>query len=345
MLYKNIPKITGQAMSYLLGICLLFTGGNALATMTKQFSQRPDVKSFIERMVKLHDFNQQSLQQLLDNVTIQDEVLQSIANPAEAKDWSYYKRLFLTDGRVEQEYGVPTGIITAILGVETCYGKFQGKYPVLNTLATLAFQYPPRSHYFTRELEQYLLLTRENNIDPTTLRGSYAGAIGQPQFMPSSYRYYAVDYSGNERKDLLTSKPDVVASIGNYLKANGWKKQQAIATPATISGSDYKKLPSNIAKPKLTIKKLERYGVKPNKEFKPEDKASFIILNPKTAPEYWVGFQNFYAITRYNPSVNYAMIVYQLSNTIDQLRNLSPKDRKPILAKLHEQALLKNSKC
>jgi len=201
------------------------------------------------------------------------------------------------------------------------YGTHQGTYPVLPTLATLAFDYPARAKFFKKELRQYLLLTREQRIDPMSLMGSYAGAIGAPQFMPSSYRHYAVDFSGDGQANLQKSYDDTIASVANYLSKNGWRRNKPIATRAKVRGKSYTQLikQKSKLKPTLRLNKLAKYGIKPNKKrpkYSQKIKAGFITLNKKTKPQYWLGFKNFYVITTYNPSINYAMAVYQLGEKI-----------------------------
>jgi membrane-bound lytic murein transglycosylase B len=249
-----------------------------------------------------------------------------------ATPWCAYRAIFLTPEKVkqgvkfwqkhaetlatvEQQYGVPAEIIVAIIGVETQYGKNKGSYRVIDALTNLAFDYPRRSKYFCGELEEYLLLTREQSLDPLEPVGSYAGAIGQPQFMPSSYRRYGIDFSGSHHADLCNNSADAIASVANYFKAHGWKTGEPVAMRANearaqSSSAVYKEVLEPRDK-RATKLPLERRRVL----------ATFMIFETDSAPQYWLGFHNFYVITRYNSSAYYAMAVYQLSQAILRERN------------------------
>lgn len=306
-----------------------------------RLSQQPNVAVFINKMVHEHGFSKRELTVLFDQVTIETAILNSIQNPKESTNtWGMYRKQFLNSERVnkglifwknnqaalkhaEREFGVPASIIVAILGVETDYGVRQGKYRVIDALSTLAFDYPPRSAFFTKELEHYLLMTRENGIDPRHFKGSYAGAMGQPQFMPSSYRSFATSYRGQSYKNLQTSTEDAIVSVANYFKHNGWHKNGLVAMPAKLAKNVQAPLHSSPLKPEKTVLFYKKQGIRPAKSVSPETKATLIVLNSGTTPqsqelEYWLGFQNFYAITRYNPSINYAMAVFQLSQLLEK---------------------------
>lgn len=327
-------------LTILLGMLMTLTHlAFAADTQTKEnIVKKQDVKEFIQNMVTKHNFKQEELEELFAEVDIKDDIIKSISHPAEGIPWYRYRRIFLSDRRAnagvkfwnehaetlakaEKEYGVPASTIVAILGVETCYGKFQGKYRVIDSLSTLSFAYPPRAKFFKKELEQYLLMARENNFDPRRFHGSYAGAIGAPQFMPSSYRTYAVDYTGDKTKDLEHNPDDTIGSVANYLKKNGWQRNQPITAPAIVKGEKYQKVQSKkLRKPKYTVAELAKYGIKPSKNADNKQKAFLIQLEKPESKEYWLGYQNFYAITRYNPSVKYAMAVYQLSDAIEKAK-------------------------
>lgn len=316
-------------------LCLLFAQLGQAST----FSEKPEVINFINGMVKDHHFKKQELIALFNQVSINEQILQSMSHPYEAQPWSKYRNIFINDAKIaqgvafwneheedllraEEEYGVPPNIIIAILGVETNYGQTQGTFKVLDALSTLAFNYPPRSKFFKSELEQFLLLTREQHIDATDVYGSYAGAIGQAQFMPSSYRYYAVDFTGTGDIDLRNNTADAIGSIANYFKKNGWKAGEPIASSTTVDG----KLSSNVPiskkprKPANSVKTLANRGLKPDAEVADNTLAYVIELDNEHDKEYWLGFHNFYVITRYNPSNNYAMAVYQLAEEIYKSR-------------------------
>jgi membrane-bound lytic murein transglycosylase B len=191
----------------------------------------------------------------------------------------------------------------------------------LEALATHAFDYPRRAAFFRKELENYLLLTREESIDPLAVKGSYAGAMGLPQFMPSSYRGYAVDFDGDGQRNLWTNPRDAIGSVGNYLEKNGWRRDALIATPAQVEGSQYRSLISaKPVKPKYTIQRLRQQGVTAQGQVSAETRATLFSMEGDPGPEYWLGFNNFYVITRYNRSLLYALAVYQLSEAIRGLR-------------------------
>lgn len=308
-----------------------------VAPALADYLQRAELRDFIDRMVQEHDFDADQLQRWFGRVERRDDILESIANPAEGLPWHKYQRIFLTDDRVrggvefwadhesvlqraEQAYGVPAEIIVAILGVETRYGTYRGKYPVLESLTTLAFDYPKRAKFFKRELEQFLLLAREENVDPLSIKGSYAGAMGGPQFISSSYRRYAIDFDDDGRRDLWNNYQDIVGSVANYFHVHGWQPGQPVGSQAQVKG----RLPKAVAKldlkPKLTVAEIRRHGVIPRQSLPTDALATVISLEQKQGYEHWVALQNFYVITRYNHSPLYAMAVYQLSRSIKQAR-------------------------
>ncbi len=291
--------------------------------------------NFIKKMASSHQFDQEALHQLLQSAKIKDGILKAISSPAEALPWYKYRNIFLSDSRasegakfwrenartlaaVEQQYGVPPAIIVAILGVETRYGKHTGHHRVIDALATLGFAYPKRSRFFLGELENFLLLCREEQLDPLQPTGSYAGAMGMPQFMPSSFRSYAVDFDGDKRRDIWNNPADVIASIGNYFHRHQWHRDQPIAYPVEITGDAYKKALSKGLKPDLTIGELKSLQVVTPITLDDDLQARLLQYNNENADEYWLGLHNFYVITRYNHSAMYAMAVYQLSQEIEK---------------------------
>ncbi len=308
-------------------------------------SQRKDVQEFIQHMHKSHQFNQENLNQLFNNVTIQPSIIKAISRPAEGKPWYKYQQIFASSKRTQQgadfwvahqealmraqeQYGVPAQVIIAVMGVETFYGQHQGGFKVIDALSTLAFDYPPRSKFFRKELEEYLLMTRENHLDPTRLHGSYAGAMGQAQFMPSSYRHYAVDFSGKHKIDLENNTDDAIGSIANYLAKNGWQRNQPTAVRASVNGDKFHKIhraDKKHRKPSITVAEMQQQGILAETILDPQLPALFITLNNADKDEYWLGFNNFYVITRYNPSINYAMMVYTLSEDIRQKYEVDQK--------------------
>jgi membrane-bound lytic murein transglycosylase B len=304
------------------------------------FAARPDVQAFIDQMVKRHQFNRQDLITLFSEVKVYPQVMKHINKPLEKEPWHTYQMLFVNEWRIqhgvdfwnkyenalkqaEKTYGVPASVIVATIGIETKYGQRTGDYRVIDSLSNIAFSNSSRAPFFRKELEQFLLLSREENIDPFKIMGSYAGAIGQPQFMPSSYRYYAVNFSGSGKTDLMHNEIDVIGSIANYYSKHGWKNNEPIATQAMIIGDRYNYLMrNNKIKQPLTIEELSRYGIIPKNKIAQDDlKVKVIELENRYSKEYWLGFNNFAVIKRYNPSDLYAMAVFQLSNYITDLRN------------------------
>ncbi len=296
-------------------------------------SQQGDVRAFIADMARRHGFDKAQLAAWFKAAQVRPAIIDAISRPAESKPWYEYRPIFLQSSRIEggvafweqhaqaleraeRVYGVPPQIVTAILGVETRYGSRQGSYRVLDALVTLAFDYPPRAAFFKSELEQYLLLTREEDIDPLSLTGSYAGAMGQSQFISSSYRHYAVDFDGDGKRDLWNNSTDAIGSVANYFKEHGWERGGGVAVPVTSGGDHGRELVAKGLKPSITVQELRQYGIKTAASLPAGDKVALIELEQKSGPEYWAGLQNFYVITRYNHSPLYAMAVYQLSEEI-----------------------------
>ncbi len=311
--------------------------------------ERPETGEFIQHMVKKHKFNEQELTSWLSDAKLQPKIIQSMSKPAESLPWYKYKKIFLKESRIQagvefwknnkdmlaaakKKYGVPEEIIVAILGVETYYGKYAGKDRVIDSLVTLSFDYPPRSKFFKSELEQFFLLSKEEKWDPTTIKGSYAGAMGKPQFISSSYRHYAVDFNQNGERDLLNSTDDSIGSIANYFKRSGWKTDEAVVFPANVSGEAYKNIKTSRTSPKPTynLKQLQKSGISLknsesiNKKLN-KTKFALISLEEENTAEHWLGLKNFYVITRYNRSNHYAMAVHQLSQSIKTAYNTNNK--------------------
>lgn len=300
------------------------------------FTQRKDVQQFMNMMVKKHQFNAKELTATMNQVQIQPQIIESMERPYEKKNWDVYRALFLTAQRVQggldfwaanratlervqKRYGVPPEMIVAILGVETLYGAKQGDNRVLDALATLAFEYPKRSPFFTKELAEYLLLCREHKVPATHYKGSYAGAIGKPQFMPSSYRYYAIDFNNKGRRDLVADNDDVIASVANYFHKHGWKKNDGIAQNAELKGWHFKKIQMNPRTANYNYAQLISAGIKPITASQNHPKRAGVIeLMTDDGKEYWLAYPNFFVITRYNSSPQYALAVYLLSQQLKQ---------------------------
>lgn len=342
MLKEIYILILAVGLQMALNVCCATT-----TVPQKNFSERADVQAFIRHMKTQHQYDSQYLTRLFKETASEPKVIKAISKPYEKLPWYRYQELLVSEKRVQdglqfwkehesmlekaqEQYGVPAEMIVAIIGVETSYGKNKGNFPVFQTLATLAFDYPPRSAFFKKELEEFLLLIKEQGLDPLKMTGSYAGAVGMPQFMPSSYRKYAVE-SGKGPIDLINNDSDAVYSVANYFKVHGWKQNGAVASPATLTATADNKAstlfnqcdPKN-PKPSITLQALETKGVLPKTKegFKNKNElASFITLERSpTAQEYWLGLNNFYVITRYNHSTHYAMAVFKLATRIKELK-------------------------
>lgn len=306
------------------------------------FVERPDVQAFIQAMVQKHKFNKKDLIAVFSQVKMRPQVMGHINKPLEVKPWYTYQMLFVNEWRIEhgvkfwnkyadvlkraeETYGVPASIIVATIGVETKYGQRTGDFPVIDSLSNIGFSQSSRANYFKRELEQFLLLCREQHLNPLKVMGSYAGAIGQPQFMPTSYRYYAVNFSKSGKIDLMNDEVDVIGSIANYYNKSGWKMNAPVARQAVAIGDRYDYLMrKNLLDKQITIAELARYGVVPKQPLAQDDlRVKVIELESRYKKEYWLTFSNFGVIKRYNPSDLYAMAVYQLSVYITDLRNHS----------------------
>jgi membrane-bound lytic murein transglycosylase B len=324
-----------------LGFCLfacsfsLFISTNALASQSG-YAGHDKARELIEDMVKEHGFEREALIELFKGAQKQDKILEAIARPAEkTKEWFEYRKIFLTEDRIEQgkafiakyaeplqraekDFGVPKEIITAIIGVETRYGKHKGNWRVLDALSTLGFDYPPRSKFFTAELKQALLLAREQGFDMREMTGSYAGAMGYGQFIPSSYRHYAIDFDGDKVVDILNNPVDAIGSVANYFVKHKWVSGQPVAFPLTkdMLGKNSESLIHANLKPSHSVKELKDQGVKLPDALDSNLMAKIQPLQGDQGTEYWLTLDNFYAITRYNHSHLYAMAVYQLAREL-----------------------------
>jgi len=324
--------------------CLLVTAAPGALALD---AQRPEVAGFVQDMGKRHGFDAAALTDILAQAQTRQPILDAMGRPAEkALTWPEYRSRFITERRVERgaqvsreraaelqraaANGVPSDIILGIVGVETFFGENTGSHRVIDALATLAFDYPPRSSFFRGELEQFLLMSREEALDPLQPRGSYAGAMGLPQFMPSSFRNYAVDGDGDGHRDLWTNWSDVFASVANYLKLHGWQAGQPVMAPADVSGADLSGLDTGKATLTETVGSLRKRGVRFDTTLSTGAPAMLIALKGREGDEYRVGFANFYAITRYNRSTLYASAVNDLAQSIAAQR--SPALAPPALA-------------
>lgn len=317
----------------LLVACACLTHADA-APAPGSFASDPAVIEFARDLEQRHGFNADELLLQFAQIRPNDKVLQLIRPPVSPlqRSWERYRSRFLNERRIErgvrfwQEnqvslikasviYGVPPEIIVAIIGVETEYGANTGGFRVLEALATLAFYYPRRADFFRTELEQFLLLARENGMDPVNVRGSFAGAIGIPQFMPGSQRRYAVNFDGDQKIDLSDSVDDAIGSVGRFFEQHGWEAGQPIAVPARARGEPDRSLIEAGIQPRLLVADLAQQGITADAD--PQATVTLVdLVSPGRPTEYWLGFNNFYVITRYNRSSFYAMSVFQLAEAI-----------------------------
>lgn len=295
---------------------------------------RPEVAEFIADMVHRHDFEPGPLADLLAEVQLRPAIVEAMSKPAErVLRWDEYRARFVVDPRIQRGVavaaerraeleraqaatGVPAEIMLGIVGVETIYGQNTGRYRVADALATLAFEFPPRAPYFRGELEQFLLMAREEALDPLQPQGSYAGAMGVPQFMPTSFRKWAIDGDGDGHRDLWGNWSDVLASVGHYLQGHGWRKGEPVMVPADASGADLAGLESGTLELTETVASLRRRGLKFETSLPDRAPARLIPLAVVDGTEYRVGFHNFYVLTRYNRSQMYASAVHDLAAAI-----------------------------
>ncbi len=323
-----------SAGAWLLTSFLLSASAGADDTSVP-FAERAEVREWIANVVAKHHLSETHVQNLVANARRRPSVLASAQRPAESMPWYRYRKIFLTQDRIERgrkylkqhaalfdsvhrTYGLPPEIIAAIIGVETDYGRNTGSHPVVDTLLTLGFDFPRRAEFFRGQLEQLLLLEREAQLDIASLRGSWAGALGLGQFIPGSYRAFAVDADQDGQRDLWNSPPDILASIANYFHQHDWQVGQPIAEALHPSSPD--RLPiSEGLEPTLTAEELTLVGVTLS-----HPEAGAVAVHAFEVPEgreYWIGYHNFYVITRYNHSALYALAVYQLSEALRNAPN------------------------
>ncbi len=297
---------------------------------------RPAVAEFIDKMVADHDFDRDTLGATLGKARVKQSIIRKISTPAEKQlSWGEYRKIFITRERIRagtefwlenremlerihRETGVSVEMIVGIIGVETYYGRITGKDRVIDALVTLAFDYPPRAPFFRNELIQFLILAREEELDATIPVGSYAGAMGRPQFMPSSFRAYAVDATGDGKRDIWNNWADVAGSVANYFLAHGWRPGEEVTAQATLGHAWNGAIPQpkNTLTPKETVASLSSKGVMFGTELNGDSKGELLTYDGPHGIEHWVGFHNFFVITKYNRSVMYALAAYQLGREI-----------------------------
>ena len=313
------------------------------------YAEREDVQEFIRSLVKRHGFAEKELKRVFAKAQRAQPVLDAIARPAErVRTWEEYRTLLVTERRIaeglefwkkyprtleraEKKYGVPPEYIVAIIGVETSYGRNTGNWRVVDALSTLASDYPPRANFFRSELEHYLLMVRDAGWEVFSVRGSYAGAIGIPQFMPSSARAYAVDFDGDGKIDLQKSRSDAIGSVGNFLKRHGWEEDADVLLRARLTDDAARSFATGRLEPKHSLTELREAGIEFDSPRPAGATAALIELanGPERPSEYRVGLRNFYVITRYNRSVLYATAVADLAAELrKQFRDAAPTPSK-----------------
>lgn len=316
-------------------VCTLLAG--ACASAQERLDPVNEIQPFAREMAAEHGIDAAEIESVLAGARILAGVLAAMQRPAEAKPWRDYRPIFLTEQRIaggvefwsrheplleraSAQFGVPARIIVAIIGVETYYGARAGSTRVLDALATLGFRYPRRAAFFRRELGHFLALGAEEKLELRAVEGSYAGAMGIPQFIPSSYRAYAVDFDGDGQRDLIGNVADAIGSVAAYLSRHGWVPDGPVAVPATVSGDAAAALAARGVEPHSSMAAFERAGITPSRRVNAAGDAALIELDGAQGTEYWLGFRNFYVVTRYNRSPLYAMAVHQLAEAIEARR-------------------------
>ena len=299
------------------------------------YAERPEVEAFVRELSQRHGLAETELMRVFERAQRLDPVLEAIARPAErVRTWDEYRALLITERRIaegvefwkkhrraleraQKKYGVAPEYVVAIIGVETFYGRNTGNWRVVDALTTLAFDYPPRARFFRSELESYLLMAREAGLDVFSVRGSYAGAIGIPQFMPSSARRYAVDFDGNGTIDLQRSRADAIGSVANFLKVHGWERDADVAVEARVPGDAWRAFADGRFEPKHTLTELRQAGIEFDSP-QPAGASGTVVelANADRPSEFRVGLRNFYVITRYNRSALYAAAVTDLASEL-----------------------------
>lgn len=310
----------------------------AQPAIASDYQDSEQVREFVNEMTRDHGFAAEQLLEVFQSVERKQAILDAISRPAEkVKPWKDYRPIFITDSRIsrgvdfwrqheaalqraDQEYGVPPQVVVAIIGVETFYGGNTGSYRVVDALSTLGFDYPPRSPFFRQQLKDFFLLAREEQVDPLALKGSYAGAMGLPQFMPSSFRAYAVDFDNDGHINIWTNPTDAIGSVASYFKHHGWVAGQPVVSRATVRGDRVDEGLTEGIEPARTVGELRALGWNSQDALRDEQKVTAFRLEAADGIEYWLGLPNFYAITRYNRSFMYAMAVHQLSELLVQAK-------------------------
>ena len=294
----------------------------------------PEIRAFIDELVRDEGIDRDDASELLASAQFRPDVIEAMSRaPERTVEWRDYRAIFMDSGRissgkafsrlhadslakVERDTGVPPAVVLGILGVETRYGRITGRHLVLDSLATLAFHHPRRGDFFRRELKDFLVLHSENTLDAARVMGSYAGAMGRAQFIPSSYRRYAVDGDGDGRRDLFDNWRDVLSSVAGYLSDHGWRRGGRVAMPAALAGGSTASPQESGLSPPTTLGALRAAGVLFDGGLPDETPAGLLLMQGAAGPEYWLALPNFYVITRYNRSYMYALVVHQLGQAI-----------------------------
>ena len=297
------------------------------------YESRDSVKDFINELAVEDGFNREQLAEIFEQVEKKQRIIDLISRPAEkAKPWHEYREIFVTAPRIAagvefweeneaalnragSKFGIPIEIIVAVIGVETNYGRNKGSFRVMDALSTLAFDYPPRARFFRSELRELLLLAREENKDPLELIGSYAGAMGYGQFIPSSFRAYAIDFDGDGTRDIWSSQTDAIGSVANYFSRHGWDGESPITVPVTVTDERADQFANQGLKPKRSIAELRKAGME-HVSLPDQTLGALFRLEGRDGWEYWLGLHDFYVVTRYNHSHMYALAVVQLSEAV-----------------------------
>jgi membrane-bound lytic murein transglycosylase B len=305
------------------------------APPTPSYAAHDSARAFIAEMVERHNFARGELQAVFAQARFQPAIVRAMTPSVPGqRSWINYRRNAVnplrieagvdfwqthaaTLARAERDFGVPADVVVGIIGVETMYGRNTGSWRIIDALSTLAFDYPRRADFFRGELEQFLLAARESGLDTLGVRGSYAGAMGIPQFMPGSYRRFAVDFDGDGRRDLFSSPTDAIGSVANFLREHGWKRGEAVAFPARAEGDAWRSVADGGVEPARRMAELAAAGVATDTAIDPDVPVVLVELDAPNAPStLWVGFRNFYALTRYNRSSFYAIAVLELGTAV-----------------------------
>lgn len=320
------------------GAALVGLLGAAVPAFSGDYEGSPQVAEFVAEMTRDYGFAGEQLVDLFREVERKQSILDAISRPAErVKTWKEYRPIFITPARIqkgvnfwtqhadalaraEKEYGVPAQVIVAIIGVETFYGGNTGNFRVIDALSTLGFDYPPRADFFRKQLKEFLLLAREEQVDPLVLKGSYAGAMGLPQFMPSSFRSFAVDFDGDGHIDIWSNPVDAIGSVASYFKRHGWVAGGPVVSRAQVRGQRVDEGLTQGLDPVKNVGDLRTLGWASSAALRDDVPVTAFKLEGDEGAEYWMGLPNFYVITRYNRSVMYAMSVHQLSELLVNAR-------------------------